>query len=683
MRVNPMFVNRVKLVSFWSGIHQADGSGNVHFDIDIPQFSGDIRVMAVAYKGKAFGSADNHMKVADPVVISTALPRFMSPKDEVVMPVSLSNTTNKPGTATVTVKLTGPLNVVGESTQTITLPANRESRVVFNIAAMPSIGAGKVTVTVKALNETFVNETDISIRPAASLQKLTGSGYAAENNTTGIELKNNYIPSSVSGKLVVGKSPLIQFTNNLSNLVRYPYGCVEQTTSAAFPQLYYADLVKSFTGYTDKDMNPAYNVQQAINKLQSMQLNNGALSYWPEGGYESWWGSVYACHFLLEAKKAGYDVNPGTTDRLMQYMKFKLYKKETETFWFNSTQRKEIAPEEVAYSLYVMALAGQPQQATMNYYKAHSALLTLDAKYMLSAAYAPSGQPVQSREILPPAFIGEIPEHSLTGSFYSAIRDEALSLNVLMDIDPGNRQVGIMSQHLSAQLKKEHYLSTQENVFSILALGKVARMANKTAATATIMANGRKIGTTDGQPLTINVKDYANQTLNIQVKGRGGFYYSWEFNGITTDGSYKDEDSYMRVRRTFYDRDGHEISSNNFRQNDLVVVRITVEAERSGEIDNVAITDMLPAGFEIENTRLTEMPAMKWIKDNAEPQYRDVRDDRINLFTTVTQKPQYFYYMVRAVSPGTYQLGPVQADAMYDGSYHSYHGAGVVRITDK
>jgi len=683
MRVNPIFANRVKLVSFWSGVRQADGSGHVQFDIDVPQFSGDIRVMATAYKGKAFGSTDNHMKVADPVVISTALPRFLSPKDQVIMPVSLSNTTNNASNATVTVTTTGPMGVVGESTQTVSLPANRESRVVFNIAAQPAIGAGKVTVSVKALGETFVNETEMGVRPPASLQKITDGGFAAANTTQNIDLKNNFIPSSISGKIVIAKSPVAQFTKNLGDLVHYPYGCVEQTTSAAFPQLYYADLVKSATGNNNTDESPAYNVQQAINKLQSMQLSNGALSYWPGGNYESWWGSIYAAHFLLEARKAGYDVNAGTVDRLMQYMKFRLYKKETETFYFNNTMHKEIAPEEVPYSLYVLALAGQSQQATMNYYKAHNELLTLDGRYMLGAAYALSGQPMQAKQVMPPAFAGEIPDHSFSGSFYSYIRDEALSLDVLMDIDPANPQVGVMSRHLVEQLRKEYYLSTQENVFSLLALGKVARAANATSGTATLYADGKKIGSTDGQPFTVNSHDYAGKQLSIKVSGKGGFYYSWQLAGISSDGTIKQEDSYLRVRRTFYDRNGHEISGNTFRQNDLVVVCLSIETEHNTDVDNVAITDMLPAGFEIENTRLNEMPNMSWMKTDDQPDYIDIRDDRINMFTKVSSRKRNFYYMVRAVSPGTYQLGPVQADAMYDGTYHSYNGAGVVRITDK
>ncbi len=683
MRVNPVFVNRVKLVSFWSGIVQADASGLVHYNIDVPQFSGDLRVMAAAYKGKSFGSAEQHMKVADPVVISTALPRFLSPKDKVVMPVSLSNTTNKDASAVVSVQLSGPLGMVSDKSQNINLGANKEQRVVFNISAQQAIGAGKVTVSVKTMNQTFADETEIGVRPPASLQIITGNGSANENAPASINLQNKFIPSTLSSKLIIGKSPLLPFSKNLSHLINYPYGCVEQTTSTAFPQLYYYDLVKSISGKADNDANPAYNVQQAINKLQSMQLPDGALSYWPGGGYESWWGSIYATNFLIEARKAGYEVNNSVIDRLLLYMQYKLNSKETETFYYNNNQSKRIAPEEVAYSLYVLALAGEPQPSFMNYYKAHQELLTLDSKYLLSAAYALSGQAKQAKDVLPAAFEGEKPNTSFGGSFYSYIRDEALSLNVLLDIDPGNQQVGVMAKQLSEQLRSAYYLNTQENAWSILALGKIARMSNNTNATASIAANGKTIANTTGADIKLNAKQYANTLMQLNVKGKGNYYYFWEASGITSDGSYLQEDKYLKVRRTFLDRNGNVISSGNFHQNDLVVVRLTLESQYNSDVDNVVITDMLPAGFEIENTRLTEMPDIKWITDASTTDYTDIRDDRILMFTSATGRSKNYYYMVRAVSPGEYQLGPVQADAMYNGAYHSYNGAGTVTVSDK
>lgn len=683
-RVNPLFVNRIKNLSFWSGIQQADASGNFRYEIDIPQFSGDIRVMAVAYKGRAFGGADQHMKVADPVVISVGLPRVLSPKDQVLVPVTLSNTTASPMSVTTAIQTKGPLAVAGANSSRITIPANREARVVFNVLAQNTIGAGKVSVQVNSGKETFTNETEIAVRPPASLQKISGHGVVNAGQSGNILARANLIPSSVKGKLVFSKSPLAQFTKNLDYLLQYPYGCAEQTISTAFPQLYFTDIVKSVSGYNADAAQPRYNVQEAINKIQGQQLSNGALSYWPGAGMgqESWWSSVYGAHFLLEAKKAGYEVNSRTLDNLLSYLRFKLQKRSTEILYYNQHLKKEIAAKEIPYSLYVLALAGQPQPATMNYYKGNPNMLSIDGKYLLAAAYTLGGQPRQAREVMPPAFGNEKSNQQFGGSFYSYIRDMAISLNALLDVDPGNPQVALLSRTLSQTMQQQRYLNTQESAWGILALGKLARISNATQATATLTAGGKTLAQSKGEAQTVDLRAYANQTLKLAVSGKGNFYYFWELSGISPDGSITEEDSYLKVRRTYFDRNGSPVSGATFRQNQLIVVRLTLQSSWQGDVDNVVVTDMLPAGFEIENTRLNEMPGMDWIKNEAIPDYLDYRDDRLNLFTTATAAPKDFYYMVRAVSPGVFQLGPVQADAMYNGAFHSYWGRGVVRVEE-
>ena len=429
--------------------------------------------------------------------------------------------------------------------------------------------------------------------------------------------------------------------------------------------------------------NANYNVQQAIFKLQAMQLPNGSLSYWPGGSYESWWGSVFAAHFLIEARTAGFEVNETSLNRLIDYLKFRLKKKEVITYYYNGNKRKTIAAKEIPYSLYVLALARKPEQSIMNYYKGNTESLGLDGRYLLAAAYTLSGQSDKARQTLPPAFSGEQSDPQFGGSFYSYIRDKAVALNALLDVNPKDPQVSDLARQLSNDMSTNPYLNTQENAFGILAMGKLARLAGKTNGEAQIMANGKSIAATKGQSLSIDLRQHLNSTLGIKTSGTGQFYYYRELSGLTADGKVKEEDKYIKVRRSFSNRSGEPIINNVFRQNDLIVIKITIEGQYRSEIENVVITDMLPAGFEIENTRLNDMPNLKWvtdIKDKDFPDYMDIRDDRLNLFTSVSGKAKTFYYMVRAVSPGVYKLGPIQADAMYNGMFHSYHGAGIVRV---
>lgn len=152
--------------------------------------------------------------------------------------------------------------------------------------------------------------------------------------------------------------------------------------------------------------------------------------------------------------------------------------------------------------------------------------------------------------------------------------------------------------------------------------------------------------------------------------------------GIPTAGSNKEEDNFLEVRRKYLDRNGKEVKTAFF-QNDLVVVEIAIRSTNGINVPNVAITDLLPAGFEIENARITEIPQLAWLKTDVQPEYKDIRDDRINLIVTATPKITKYYYLCRAVSLGTFNVGPVGADAMYRGEYHSYHDARMITVNRK
>jgi uncharacterized protein YfaS (alpha-2-macroglobulin family) len=370
-------------------------------------------------------------------------------------------------------------------------------------------------------------------------------------------------------------------------------------------------------------------------------------------------------------------------ENLFSYLTNRLKNKESIAYYYNENQKKQIAPKEVAYSLYVLALAGKQQAATMNYYKQNSQLLSLDSRYLLSAAFALAGDRAKYNQLLPGSFSGEVAKRETGGSFGSDLRDEAIALNAVLEVDATNPQIGTMAKHISQELRKRKYLSTQERAFGFLAIGKIARQANNSTVNATIKVGGKTVAQNDGSTLRLSAKELGGANVNISVTGNGKLYYFWQAEGISADGSFKEEDSYIKVRKRFYDRYGRELSGTGFQQNDLIIVAITLENSYSQSIENIVITDLLPAGFEIENPRTKEIPGMNWIKNDFQPTHLDVRDDRIHFFVDLYNRPQTYYYAVRAVSPGTYRMGPVMADAMYNGEYHSYHGAKTITVHEK
>ncbi len=553
-RVNPMPAKRVKVVSYWSGLQKANSNGEANFEFDIPQFSGELRLMAVSFKGQNFGSGENTMTVADPIVISTALPRFLSPGDTVTVPVTMSNTTSKNTSVSATVSLDGPLKIIGDAKQTVSLNAKSEGIVLFQVVADPTIAVGKVKISVNGLGEMFKDETEISVRPPSTLQKVTGSGTVTGGSSKSVSIGlSDFIPSSISYNLVVSRSPALELGDHLRYLVQYPYGCTEQTVSAAFPQLYYGDMADLMQLNKQNKMNANTNIMEAIRKIKMRQLYNGAVTLWDGEGTEDWWATIYAAHFLIEAKKAGFDYDDGLLQTMLSYISNHLKNKATIIYYYNRNQNKKIAPKEVAYGLYVLALAGKTNVPAMNYYKANQNILALDSRYLLAAAYATAGDKKSFTAMLPSAFAGEESVAQTGGSYYSDVRDEAIALNALIDADPANSQIGIMAKHVSDKLKTRYWLSTQERAFAFLALGKMARKANNSDATAEIKVNGKTVAKIDGGQWRGDAAALKGTNVEIATKGKGQLYYFWQAEGISASGAYKEEDNIFNrsIKRTF------------------------------------------------------------------------------------------------------------------------------------
>ncbi len=151
-----------------------------------------------------------------------------------------------------------------------------------------------------------------------------------------------------------------------------------------------------------------YNVMEAIKKIKMRQLYNGAITLWDQEGTENWWATVYAMHFLYEAKRAGFDVDNSLMQTITGYAINRLKSRKTIPYYYNGNLQKAIAPKEVAYSLYVLALMNKAQAGVMNYYKQNNQLLSLDSRYMLSAAYALAGDKTSFKQLLPNSFSGEV-----------------------------------------------------------------------------------------------------------------------------------------------------------------------------------------------------------------------------------------------------------------------------------
>jgi uncharacterized protein YfaS (alpha-2-macroglobulin family) len=676
-RTNPIKTKRFKLLSYWSGIVKTNSSGKATVKLDIPQFNGDVRLMAVAYEGKRFGSAEEHIKVADDLILQPEIPRFLASNDKLNMNVAAINTTNKSGKATIKIRVEGPIEIVGSKSKSITIPANNTENTSFEIKAKNDIGSAKIIIESEGLAK-VVEEIDIAVRPSSPLVTESGSGTVRSGKEVSFNMAKGFMKGTESKTLTVSSFPAIKYGDQFKYLVGYPHGCLEQTVSKLFPQLYFEKLAKLIAPEYFKTTNPVYFVKEGIRKIESMHRYDGSFSYWQGGDYSNLWSTVYAAHFLVEAKKAGYEVSEDKLSYTLSYIATKAREKPTYDYvvWSeNSKKVIKMASKEAIYALYVLALADRGDISTLNYYKARPHLTSSDSKYLLAGSYALMGKWAAYHDALPKEFEPEKPFRMSGGNFDSEIRANAIKLNVLLEVDKNNKQIPVIIRYLSQRLKQAY--STQERAFAFLALGKAASQKADSKLKVDIYSGNKKIGTYKGDGISFTDKELKSEKITLKPSGSGEAYYFWNTEGIKTSQPVREEDANMKVRRQYFDYRTKREITGSVEQGKLIVCKISITGyDMSAE--NIAITDMVPAGLEIENPRLNTSTELSWKSSNPfKPDHVDIRDDRLVMVGELqAKKTLEYYYMLRAVSSGEFTLSPIGAEAMYDPDFHSYHGAG-------
>lgn len=680
-RTNPVTSKRFKLFSYWSGIKKTNSSGEIEFELDIPQFNGEVRLMTVAYDGNKFGFAEKKMKVKDDVIIEIEMPRFLAMNDSLSSAITVINTTDKKGNVELSIKTSGSVKAL-KNKFSLSLQPKGSSQIVLPIKAGNEIGNSKVTIEAKGIAD-VKEEIEIGVNPVLPFTTQTGTGIISANQTVKLELPGNMIASTKKSKISISTYPAIQFADKIKELVTYPYGCLEQTVSKAFPQIYLDELVKVAVPELYRRNNPQYFVKEGIRKVESMQQYNGGFSYWSGSANINDWTSVYASHFMLEAKKANYSVRENILNNALNYLQQISKKKEVVDYVVyknNSRLITKIAPKETIYALYVLAMANKADLPTMNYYKARPNLLTNDSRYLLAGAYALLNNWSSYNQIIKDGFIPENTERLSGGSFDSEVRANAVMLNVLLEVDPTNNQIPLMVKHL-AKLTNKIY-NTQETAFALIALGKAAKLQSSSDLKYSISFDGKNYSLLNAKNISLTDEEIKSNSVSIKAEGKGSAYYFWSVEGISKEGKIKEEDSGIKVRRKFYNyRTGAEVANNQFNQGDMILGKIELTG-MSNSVENIVITNIIPAGFEIENPRLQRENQLNSNSANIMPiDYLDIRDDRHFIFTSAQRnKSTELYFLLRVVNKGEFQLPPISAESMYDPEYHSVNGLGEITV---
>jgi uncharacterized protein YfaS (alpha-2-macroglobulin family) len=719
-RLSPVSVQRVKPVALWSGWVQADDEGNASVSFDVPQFVGELRLMAVAHDGDRFGSAAAPVKVKSPLLVQSSFPRFLAPGDQFEVPLTVFNQTTDDGSVDLRLTLTGPLRFSATTTAasrpftspgahrvprerglefpaspgdapsedsrtfTLSIPASGQAVLRVRLKAAEEVGQATVALSASLGAERFDESTEIPVRPAAPLTAVVGSGSVAAGQGARLTLPADFFPGTARYKLLFAGEPNLHLAGGLQYLLRYPYGCVEQTTSSCFPLLYLGDLAQWVEPGLASPGQIEHYVQSGIARVLSMQSHSGGFAYWP--GYQNAdiWVTCYAGQLLVEARTAGYSVPNEPYDQLLAFLAQQLDRPidagDLSASAADRRARELAALERKAYACYVLALGGKPSASWMTRLEEVEKDLSPTARAHLAAALAAAGRVDRAATLIGATLPSFDTRTETGGHLHSPARDCALFLSALIDVQPKSPLIPTLVTQLENQRVTGYWSTTHGSAMALVALGKYARLRAKDPPnyTATVEPPGAAAFIlTQGDKRYLD-GDLGGKPVRVAVQGAGALNYFWFAEGVPRSGQVEEHDRGIEVRRRFLDRKGQPLQQKPLKQGDLVVVELTLTARQT--IDNLVITDLLPAGLEIENPRLETTDARTGLATSSYAERVDMRDDRLILFTRVGDGTWRYTYVTRAVTAGGFRLPPVQANAMYDPALASCHGAGWIEI---
>lgn len=649
--------NRFKpVVQFFTATKLEKGKQNTH-SFTMPEYIGSVRFMVVAASGGAFGVAEKETPVKSDLMVQSTLPRVLSPGEKLSLPVTFFD--YMPGARTVELKLevSGPLAIDGAATKSVKVSAEGEQTVYFSAKVADRIGMAKVTVRASSGAVSVSSTTEIDVRPLGAeavdvYADIAGPGRSMEKEITlpGAAGTNSLV-------LELSKFPPIDLERRLEYLIQYPHGCIEQTTSSVFPQLY---LDKVVTLSAVEKAKVQDNVKAGLERLKTFQTAAGGFSYWPGEGSASEWGSNYAGHFMVEAERAGYALPPGMKDAWLQYQK------QAAVNWSNAAAGDEIVQ---AYRLYGLALAKRPEIGAMN--RLRERISTVQARWRLAAAYKLAGMDAAAVALVRGVPVEVSNYRELGYTYGSDYRDSAMILEALYLVGD-MAQAGKLAIKLSTKLAGDSWLSTQETAYALIAL---LPFAGKDASKDPIgysyaLADGTvKTGILASPMARIDVDPGAAATkfkLKLTNTGSSNLFYRWIARGTPALGKEKDSSMGLSIGVEYYDADrGRTVNPDDIAFGKDMIIQVTVSNNSGEDVENIALTHRVPSGWEIANERVGVAEG-DGVAAPAKSDYVDIRDDRVlTYFSLKRGEAKTFAVRVNKSYDGTFYLPAVYAEAMY------------------
>jgi alpha-2-macroglobulin len=653
-------------VSMFKGPFLTDERGRATVKFHMPEYNGAVRVMVVGMEKGSFGHADKSIPVRSDIIMQPGIPRVLNPGDEFILPVALFKLNPEIKKAVISLSTEGPLEVTGSNRIEVDFGNKDEADIKFRVRVREATGQAGIRLDGRSGNIHVQSEVNIMVVPSSPriYDKLTekldkGKQITMRVPGIGMEGTNN-------ATLDISVFPGMDFDHRLKWLVSYPYGCLEQVTSAVFPQLYLRRM-----GYFSKEESDEIdkNINDGINRFQQYMLSGGGFAYWPGNTSESEWGTNYASHFLVEARKAGYSVPDFLYSNAIDGMT-------------NAARLHRGKLTTRVNRSFILALDGKQPMAEMNMLMENELdKMTSSEKWMLAAAYHLAGAENVRDNILVNAGTTTREYEPFSWNFGSSHRDDAIILYCATLI---NRMdiAEMMAEKVAQVLSGKEYLSTQSTGYMLLALGRYFEASGISAAKGQVISgtvvfsDGRKIDFNNNGRVALPVRGNFNQDITISLSEASNVdkvFASLSWNGVPIKDESMASEKNLGLEVRWYDENGNTIDPGKLKQGKTFYGRFSIKnTSPVSNVTELALMQIIPSGWQIENIRLNNTLLPEWTRrwNLNKENYLDIRDDRVMWFFDLSGNQTLdFVVKLNCVTAGDFWLPGTLVEAMYNNNF--------------
>ena len=688
--------SRVQTVDLFAGPVALDARGNARVRLPVPDFNGTLRIAALVYSDDRYGNHSREVLVRAPIVAEASLPRVLAPGDSSTVTLDVQNFTGKPGNFAVRVDGSGPIGI-GQGRREATLAAGEKTTLSFPVTASQGHATAQVRVRVSGGGFQVDRSHDLPVRAAwpAVLRSRTRVLDPLAPVALDAAFAEGLMPESVQARMLVSALPPIPFASALEGALRYPYGCAEQTASKAYAALLLDPATAAMLGV--EGLDPARRrarMEGAFGRLASMQVSSGHFSLWGDDGQVDPLLTPYIAEFLLDARDAGFAVPDTLLQRALTRLGEDLLSGGVQ--FYGQEQREHLKFAHQAYSGYVLARVNRAPLGTLRalYDNERKRTLTGLPLVHLGLGLALQGDKARGEKAIAEGMAWNGQRPAYLGDYGTAIRDQALMVALVhergMATPSQSERLVALGRELEARRASGWlYLSTQEQV-AIGRLGKAlsANQARRVAGTWSVAGSSEPV-----VPARVFARSFGHAELSAGVRfvptGEAPMYASLEIAGIPRTAPAADNRN-VGIERSYFTPDGKPWTGGELREGDALVVRVSITPNVS--MPNALLTELLPAGLELENFNLGD--GRQWASvvidginlsdraGSAELKHEEFRDDRYVAALDLSRgSTARLFYLVRAVTPGSYTVPPALVEDMYRPQIRGVGTSRPARIT--